>query len=77
MHQKMWLMFAPLGLALIGFGASVTGYAVELRTLDADFWTWFWWGTAGLVLLNSGVACFGEAVKRRVLYELGRGEEGE
>lgn len=73
----MWLMFAPLGLVLIGFGASVVGYAVELRTLDADFWTWFWWGTAGLVLLNSGVACFGEAVKRRVLDELGRGEVGK
>ena len=74
MQQKMWLVFAPLGLALIGFGASVTGYAVELRTLGAPFWTWFWWGTAGLVILNSGVVYFGEAVKRRVLAELGRNQ---
>ena len=66
------MVLSPVGLALIGFGASVTGYAVELRVQNAAFGTWFFWGTAGLVLLNSGVACFGEAVKHRVLLELER-----
>jgi len=70
---QKWRLFAPLGLALIGFGVSVVGYAVELRVADAPRPEWFAWGTAGLVLLNSGVACFGEAVKHRVLEELGRG----
>lgn len=72
-HLHKWRWFAPLGLALIGFGISVVGYAVELRTLSASAATWFAWGTAGLVLLNAGVACFGEAVKQRVLYDLGSG----
>lgn len=72
-HQRLWLVFAPLGLALIGFGVSVTLYAGELRVQDAGFQAWFLWGTCGLVILNSGVACFGEAVKHRVLLELGRG----
>lgn len=71
-HRKQWLILSPLGLALIGFGASVTLYAGELRVENAGFWTWFGWGTLGLVILNSGVACFGEAVKHRVLHELGR-----
>lgn len=71
-HKKRWLVLSPLGLALIGFGASVTLYAGELRVQDAGFWAWFSWGTLGLVILNSGVACFGEAVKHRVLLELRR-----
>lgn len=69
---QKWRLFAPLGLALIGFGVSVVGYAVELRVANAPRLEWFAWGTAGLVFLNSGVACFGEAVKHRVLEELGR-----
>ena len=72
--QGIWKVFAPLGLALIGFGVSVTAHAVELRVANASLGTWFWWGTVGLVILNSGVACFGEAVKREVLAELGRAE---
>lgn len=71
-HRKQWLILSPLGLALIGFGASVTLYAGELRVQEVGFWVWFLWGTLGLVILNSGVACFGEAVKHRVLLELGR-----
>ncbi len=75
-HRKSlrkWRLLAPLGLALIGFGVSVVGYAVELRVAGTARVTWFAWGTLGLVILNSGVACFGEAVKHRVLLELGRG----
>jgi hypothetical protein len=59
-------------LALIGFGVSIVGYAVERRTLGVALGDWFFWGTAGLITLNAGVACFGEAVKHRVLLELRR-----
>ena len=72
MERHLWKIFAPLGLALIGFGVSVTAHAVELRVANAALGTWFWWGTVGLVILNSGLAFFGEAVKRQVLAELGR-----
>ena len=74
-HRKSlgkWRLLAPLGLALIGFGVSVVGYAVELRISGTGSAAWFAWGTLGLVVLNSGVACFGEAVKHRALLELGR-----
>ncbi len=70
-RKRKWQLLAPLGLALIGFGVSVVGYAVELRVGGAARATWFAWGTLGLVVLNSGVACFGEAVKCSVLMALG------
>lgn len=69
-HRARWLVFSPLGLALIGFGASLLGHSIELKTEGAGLAVWFWWGTFSLVVLNAGVAVFGDAVKHRVLFEL-------
>ncbi len=74
-HLRAWRTLAPLSLATIGFGASLLGYAIELRTTSAGFWTWFVWGTLSLVVFNSGIALFGESVKRRVLYEVATGSD--
>ena len=63
MHQKMWLIFAPLGLALIGFGVSVTGYAVELRTLGG--------GLLDMVLVGNCGARYSEQ-RRRVFRRSGQ-----
>jgi hypothetical protein len=71
---KKWQLFAPLGLTLIGFGLSVVGHAVGLKTTEAVWWQWVVWGTLGLVLTNAGIAVFGDAVKCRVLYELRDGK---
>jgi hypothetical protein len=73
---QKWRLFAPLGLATLGFGASLLGYSIELKTQGATPLTWFTWGTVSLVVLNTGVALFGDAVKHRVLYELGRESRG-
>lgn len=70
-HYKKWRLLAPVALGTVGFGASLLGYAVELRTRRAGFVTWFAWGTVSLVVFNSGLAMFGEAVKHRVLFDLG------
>ena len=56
---------APAGLTLIGAGFSLAGEATLLKGASADSWQWIALGTAGLVLLNSGIAVFGDAVKRR------------
>ncbi|MDZ7704642.1 MAG: hypothetical protein U5L04_09205 [Trueperaceae bacterium] len=74
-HLRTWRILAPLSLATIGLGSSLLGYAIELRTTDAGFWTWFVWGTLSLVVLNSGIALFGESVKHRVLYEINTDSE--
>jgi hypothetical protein len=69
-HFQKWQRFAPLGLATIGFGASLLGYSIQIKTEGAPTLTWFIWGTLSLLVLNAGVAVFGDAVKHRVLYEL-------
>jgi hypothetical protein len=69
-HYRKWLLFAPLGLAVIGLGASLLGHSIGLKTQGATTLTWFIWGTVSLVVLNAGVALFGDAVKHRVLHEL-------
>ncbi|MGL4610476.1 MAG: hypothetical protein ACRCYY_12490 [Trueperaceae bacterium] len=67
---KKWRLFAPLGLAVIGLGASLLGHSIGLKTQGASLGTWFLWGTLSLLILNAGVAIFGEAVKHRILFEL-------
>ena len=66
---RKWQIFSPLGLTLIGAGISLTDHASFLK---AQGEAWFWLGTFGLVVLNSGVALMADAVKNRVMYELGR-----
>jgi hypothetical protein len=67
---KKWQILSPLGLTLIGLGASLLGHSIGLKSAGTSVVTWFVWGTASLIVLNSGVAIFAEGVKARVLYEL-------
>ncbi len=69
-HYKKWRWLAPVSLGTVGFGASLLGYAVQRRIERASFGTWFTWGTLSLVVLNAGLAMFGEAVKHRMLFDL-------
>jgi hypothetical protein len=72
---RKWRWLAPLGLTLIGFGASLLGEAIILKASNHGFWDWFVSGTVALVVLNAGVAVFGEAVKTRALYEWSQHEQ--
>lgn len=65
-RRTKWLLFAPLGLTLIGLGTSVTQ---DAATRKAAGQSWFWRGTVGLCILNAGIALFGDAVKERALME--------
>ncbi|MBC8100508.1 MAG: hypothetical protein H7Y11_13780 [Armatimonadetes bacterium] len=69
-YYEKWDELAPRGLALIGFGLSITGQAIGMKSRRRPFWRWFILGTLGLVLVNSGIAVFGDAVKNRALYEM-------
>jgi hypothetical protein len=66
-HQHKWMILSPTGLTLIGFGLSIVLEAARLKNANE---AWFWLGTFGLIVVNAGVACFGDGVKHRVLYEL-------
>ncbi len=69
-YYEQWKQSAPIGLVLIGAGFSLTAHAATLRGKGAPLWKWVLLGTVGLVVLNSGIAVFGDAVKQRALYEM-------
>ena len=68
-HYEAWSTNAPRGLLLIGAGVSIVGQAIVLKAQRRAGWKWFLMGFLGLIVLNSGVAIFGESVKQRTLYE--------
>lgn len=68
-HYEVWSTNAPRGLLLIGAGVSIVGQAIVLKARQKPGWQWFLMGFLGLIILNSGVAIFGESVKHRTLYE--------
>jgi len=69
-HKKKWLLFAPLGLATIGAGASMVHWAGSLKDQDVPTRDWLLAGTAALVVLNAGVSLFGRGVVEKVLHEV-------
>ena len=66
-HRMKWLVFSPLGLALIGFGLTLVTDAARAKSAGEP---WFWYGTLALVVFNAGVVFFGEGVKNAVLVSL-------
>ena len=65
-YFRRWLLLAPTGLALIGFGLSLLGEATLAKFAGQS---WFWPGTLALIVTNSGVVLFGESIKARWAYE--------
>ena len=54
---------------IIGLGATLLAHSSSLKTRRKPFWQWFIMGTISLIIFNSGIAIFGEAVKHRAMYE--------
>ena len=65
-----WLICAVSSLMLIGSGVSVTGEAILCKGNGAPY---FWIGTLGLILLNTGIALFGQAVIYRCRMSVMKG----
>lgn len=68
-HFKYWLIKAPVGLSLIGFGACLVAESAVLKYNGASTSSWFYAGLVALIVLNAGVCFVGDAVKHRVHYE--------
>lgn len=68
-YRRRWLIRAPLGLVLIGFGACLIAEAAMKKFAAAATMEWVIWGTLALVIFNSGVSVFGDAVLQRARYE--------
>ncbi len=68
-HYRNWLLKAPLGLTIIGFGACLVAEAAMQKYDGVDTWQWIAYGTLALIVLNSGVSVVGSAVVHRSNYE--------
>ena len=69
-HKEKWLLFAPAGLATIGFGACLVQWAAQQKEKQVPTGQWVAAGTAALVVLNAGVSLFGRGVVEKVLHEV-------
>lgn len=60
---------SPVALSIIGLGVCLVSEAAMLKYSGADFWEWFGYGTVALIVFNSGISLFGDAVLHRMRYE--------
>jgi hypothetical protein len=68
-YYKKWLIRAPLGLVIIGFGACLIAEAAIYKSSGASTWQWLAYGTIALIVFNSGLSIFGDAILQRMRYE--------
>lgn len=69
-HKSKWLIFAPVGLLVIGAGASMVHWAGSLKDRKVPALQWLAAGTAALAVLNAGISLFGQGVVESVLHEV-------
>ncbi len=63
--KKKWLTFAISGLMLNGFGLSLLGEAILVKSAGESIW-WIPLGTLALIFINSGISLVGTSIKYRV-----------
>lgn len=76
-HKSKWLLFAPSGLLVIGFGTCLVQWASELKRDKRPTAEWVAAGTLALGVFNAGVSLFGRGVAESVLYQLREKPAGE
>ncbi|NBC06520.1 MAG: hypothetical protein GVY26_04940 [Bacteroidetes bacterium] len=76
-YYRRWLIRAPIGLVLIGFGACLIAEAAMDKYEGAPLWQWVAYGTVALVVFNSGLSLFGDAILQRGRYERALEKEQE
>ena len=68
-YYRRWMLRAPFGLVLVGLGLSLVVEAGFYKHAGAGTWQWVGFGTLALVVFNSGLCIFGDAILQRVRYE--------
>lgn len=59
---------APVGLSLIGLGACLIAESAMLKYSGSETWKWVLSGTSSLIIFNSGICVFGDAIIARIRY---------
>jgi hypothetical protein len=57
--KAKWLLFSSSGLILVGLGLSM---AIDAGFKRYSGEPWFFYGTIALIIFNSGISLFGQAV---------------
>ena len=70
--RTKWLLLAPISLMLVGAGLCVLSEAGNVKHTGGPFRQWFLLGLYGLILVNGGLSCFGQAVRYRVQLDYRR-----
>jgi hypothetical protein len=60
--KRKWLIYAIGGLLLMGFGLSLLGESIIMKSREVEVWKWFLMGTTALVVFFAGLSIFGQAV---------------
>lgn len=68
-YKKRWFRLGALSMILIGFGVSLIGEAIILKSNQATLVEWVALGTFALIVFNAGICVFGESVACKVHYE--------
>jgi hypothetical protein len=68
-YYRRWLIRAPLGLVLVGFGACLIAESAMMKYAGLETWKWVLAGTCSLCVFNAGLSIFGDAILQRVRYE--------
>ena len=68
-HRKNWLIQAPVGLVLVGFGLCLVVESAFLKSEAVATWKWVLAGTFSLVVFNSGLCIFGNSILEKVRSE--------
>jgi len=70
--RTKWMILAPIGLILFSFGLTVLSEAAHQRRTGEPTQVWVLLGLYSLVLINSGLIFFGEALRFRILLDVRR-----
>ncbi len=68
-YYRRWLLRAPAGLSLTGFGACLIAESAMLKFGGGPTWQWVLAGTLSLCVFNAGLCIFGDAILQRMRYE--------
>jgi hypothetical protein len=68
-HYRNWLIQAPVGLVLVGFGVCLVAESAMLKYSGALTWQWVAAGTAALCVFNSGLCIFGNSILEKIRFE--------
>jgi hypothetical protein len=60
--KRRWLVFSISGLLLLGAGLSMSIHAAMVRSNTISSYQWIVLGTLGLIIFNSGICLFGQAI---------------